>query len=85
MGFGNEDLKSRIENLSEGQKKKVFLAKSITEEANVYFWDEPLNYMDLLTKIQIEEMILKYKPTMIVIEHDSDFCQAIGTKQINLD
>ena len=72
-------------DMSEGQKKKVLIAKSISEKANIYIWDEPLNYIDILTRIQIEEAILKYRPTIIFVEHDETFIQKIATKVIKLD
>ena len=70
--------------MSEGQKKKVLIAKSISESAHLYIWDEPLNYIDILTRIQIEEAILKYKPTIIFVEHDDTFIQKVATKVVNL-
>ncbi len=44
-----------------------------------------LNYIDILTKIQIEEAILNYKPTLIFVEHDETFTQKVATKIINLN
>lgn len=85
MGFSNSDFNNKIEEMSEGQKKKVLIAKSISENANIYIWDEPLNYIDILTRLQIEEAILKYKPTMIFIEHDETFIKNIAKKVIKLD
>ena len=73
-----------IQEMSEGQKKKVLIAKSISESAHLYIWDEPLNYIDILTRIQIEEAILKYKPTIIFVEHDDTFIQKVATKVVNL-
>ena len=70
--------------MSEGQKKKILIAKSISEQANLYIWDEPLNYIDILTRIQIEEAILKYKPTIIFVEHDETFINKIATKVVQL-
>ncbi len=84
MGFSQLDLEKCIEELSEGQKKKVLLSKSISESANIYIWDEPLNYIDILTRMQIEEAILKYKPTLIFIEHDETFIKKIATKVLPL-
>ena len=54
-------MKKDIQDFSGGQKKKVLIAKSISEQANIYIWDEPLNYIDILTREQIEEAILNYK------------------------
>lgn len=62
----------------------MLIAKSISEQANIYIWDEPLNYIDILTRIQIEEVILKYNPTLIFVEHDETFVEKVSTKIINL-
>ncbi len=85
MGVSNLEFEKNIENMSEGQKKKVLIAKSISETANIYIWDEPLNYIDILTRIQIEEAILKYMPTLIFVEHDETFVKKVATKVINLN
>ena len=85
MGFSKLEFEKNIEQMSEGQKKKVLLAKSISESANIYIWDEPLNYIDILTRIQLEESILKYKPTIIFVEHDEAFIKNVATKVINLE
>ena len=84
MGFSNSEFNKDINQMSEGQKKKILIAKSISEQANFYIWDEPLNYIDILTRIQIEEAILKYKPTLIFVEHDETFIKKISTKVIEL-
>lgn len=84
MGLTNVEFDRDIEQMSEGQKKKVLIAKSIVETANIYIWDEPLNYIDILTRIQIEETILKYKPTLIFVEHDETFIKNVATKVIEL-
>ena len=84
MGFYNSEFNKDIKQMSEGQKKKVLIAKSITESANIYIWDEPLNYIDILTRIQIEDAILKYKPTLIFVEHDETFIKKVATNIIQL-
>lgn len=85
MGFSNLEFEKEISMMSEGQKKKVLIAKSISEQAHIYIWDEPLNYIDILTRIQIEEAILKYKPTIIFVEHDETFIKKVATKVIKLE
>ena len=84
MGFSKSEFDKDIMQMSEGQKKKILIAKSISEQANLYIWDEPLNYIDILTRIQIEEAILKYKPTIIFVEHDETFINKIATKVVQL-
>ena len=73
-----------LSNLSAGQKKKVLLAMSISQRANLYIWDEPMNYIDVISRIQIEELLLCYKPTILFVEHDHAFCDAVATKVISL-
>ena len=85
MGFSKENFNTNIQEMSDGQKKKVLIAKSISEQANIYIWDEPLNYIDILTRIQIEDTILNYKPTLIFVEHDETFTQKLATKIIKLE
>lgn len=85
MGFSKSDFDTEIGGMSEGQKKKVLIAKSISEQANIYIWDEPLNYIDILTRIQIEDAILKYEPTLVFVEHDEAFTEKVATKIIKLE
>lgn len=85
MGFSKDDFDKNLQSLSEGQKKKVLIAKSFSENANIYIWDEPLNYIDIITREQIENSILKYKPTLIFVEHDENFVSNIANKIINLE
>ena len=85
MGLSKSDFDTDIAEMSEGQKKKVLIAKSISEQASIYIWDEPLNCIDILTRIQIEDAILNYKPTLIFVEHDETFIKKVATKIINLE
>ena len=84
LGVTASEFEKDISSYSEGQKKKVLLAKSMTESADLYIWDEPFNYIDILSRIQIEEMLLKYQPTMIFVEHDKTFIGHVANKQILL-
>lgn len=84
LGVNKDKLDKNLSDLSEGQKKKVMIARSISESSEIYIWDEPLNYLDIQSREQIESMILKYKPTMLFIEHDEIFINKIANKIINL-
>lgn len=84
MDFSRKQFEKDIRDFSGGQKKKVLLAKSLAEPAHVFLWDEPLNFIDVFSRIQIEELILKYKTTMIFVEHDRMFSEAITTKTVRL-
>ena len=58
MGFSRGQLEKDCSDFSGGQKKKVLIAGSLCEAAHLYLWDEPLNDIDLFTRIQIEELLL---------------------------
>ena len=73
-----------MSSLSAGQKKKVLLARSICQPANLHIWDEPMNYIDVISRMQIEELLLTYKPTILFVEHDKTFCENIATKVVKL-
>ena len=73
-----------IEEYSEGQKKKVLLAASLLMPAHIYIWDEPLNYIDVFSRMQIEKLLLDYEPTMLFVEHDIRFREKVATKTITL-
>ncbi len=84
LDFSRLHFEMAINSFSEGQKKKLLIAKSLAAPAHLYIWDEPLNYIDLLSRMQIEELIIQYKPTMLFVEHDRFFCEKIATGIINL-
>ena len=73
-----------MSSLSAGQKKKVLIAKSICEKANLHIWDEPMNYIDVISRMQIENLLLEYAPTILFVEHDSTFCRNVATKTVVL-
>ncbi len=84
MDFSRVQFEKRIEDFSGGQKKKVLLAKSLCEQAHLYIWDEPLNFVDIFSRMQIEELILKYQPTMLMVEHDRTFVKKVATKVVEI-
>ena len=76
--------KKTLQEFSEGQKKKVLIASSLMTPAHLYIWDEPLNYIDVFSRMQIEELLLKYQPTMIVVDHDIRFQEKIATRVVKM-
>ena len=71
-------------SLSEGQKKKVLLARSICQPKHLHIWDEPMNYIDIISRMQIEQLLLTFQPTILFVEHDKAFCESVATKIIKL-
>lgn len=79
LDFSRVQFEKRIEEYSGGQKKKVLIAKSLCEQAHLYLWDEPLNFIDIFSRMQIEQLIKQYAPTMLMVEHDKSFVGEIAT------
>ena len=77
-------LEKDMSNLSAGQKKKILLAKSISDRSHLYIWDEPMNYVDVISRMQLEEVLLQYQPTLLFVEHDKSFCNNVATKTVEL-
>lgn len=84
MDFERGQFDRNMEVFSEGQKKKVLIAKSLCEKAHLYVWDEPLNYLDIYTRMQIEQLISEFEPPMLLVEHDAAFREKIATERIVL-
>lgn len=74
-----------MKDFSQGQKKKVLLAKSICEPAHLYVWDEPFNYMDVYSRMQIEQLIVKFSPAMVLVEHDLAFRNAVAPQIVQIE
>ena len=84
LDFSRSQFDLELEELSAGQKKKLMLAESLCRRAHVYLWDEPLNYIDIYSRMQIEELIKEFSPTMVFVEHDAAFRNAVATRVISL-
>lgn len=84
LGLERRHLERPIERMSEGQRKKVLLALSFCKPAHLYLWDEPLNYIDVLARVQVEEAVLRSGPTMLFVEHDEAFARRAATRTIEL-
>ena len=84
LGVTKPQFEKDMGDFSAGQKKKVLIARSLSEKAHLHIWDEPLNYIDVLSRMQIEELLLTWKPTILFVEHDRAFCENVATKTVAL-
>ena len=85
LGFERVQFEKDMRDFSGGQKKKVLLAKSLSEQAHIYLWDEPFNFVDIVSRMQIEELILKWKPTLLFVEHDRAFQNAAANRVLQME
>ena len=84
LDFSRIQFEKDMKSFSEGQKKKVVIAKSLCEKAHLHIWDEPMNYIDVISRMQIEKLLMDFEPTILFVEHDITFCDNIATKTIEL-
>lgn len=84
LDFSRIQFEKDMSAFSGGQKKKVLIAKSLCEKAHLHIWDEPLNFIDIFSRMQIEELLLEYSPTLLFVEHDLEFCNNVATKVVKL-
>jgi lincosamide and streptogramin A transport system ATP-binding/permease protein len=84
LDFPRKEFERDMRAMSEGQKKKILIAASLCTPAHLYLWDEPLNFVDILSRIQIEDLIAQGDATMLLIEHDERFLDTIGARRLAL-
>lgn len=84
LAMNREELDRDFSAMSAGQKKKILIAGSLCEQAHLYIWDEPLNFVDVVSRMQIETLLSDFPSTMLFVEHDAAFCKKIATKTLTL-
>ena len=62
----------------------MLIASSLLTPAHLYIWDEPLNYIDIFSRMQIEKLLNEYQPTLLFVEHDVRFRELVANKILAL-
>ncbi|MEM0896752.1 MAG: ATP-binding cassette domain-containing protein [Verrucomicrobiota bacterium] len=75
--FTDERINDRIGNLSGGEKNRVLLAKILKRGGNVLIFDEPTNDLDLQTLRVLEEALINFEGTSLVVSHDRWFLDRV--------
>lgn len=84
LDFERVQFEKDMADYSGGQKKKVLIARSLCEQAHLYLWDEPLNFIDVYSRMQIETLLRDFAPTMLFVEHDRSFQEAVATRCVEI-
>ena len=62
----------------------MLIAGSLCKKSHLHIWDEPLNFIDVISRIQIEELLLEFQATALFVEYDTVFMERIANKVILL-
>ena len=76
---------SSIDKLSGGERNRLLLAKLFAQPANVYVLDEPTNDLDIETMELMEELLLDFNGTILLVSHDLEFLNNITTSVLSLE
>ena len=83
--FYSEGVFTRLSKLSGGERLRLKLFCLMQQDNNLLILDEPTNHIDINTKEVLEEALLSYKGTIIMISHDRYFINKVATRIIRIE
>ena len=83
--FSPERARAPITRLSGGERNRLLLAKLFAQPSNLLVMDEPTNDLDVETLELLEELLLDYKGTLLLVSHDRDFLDNVVTSTLVLE
>ena len=85
LGFDESEFSQRISTLSGGQKTRVALAKLLLEKPDIIILDEPTNHLDITSIAWLENYLLNYRGTVLIVSHDRYFLDKIVSRVIEIE
>ena len=85
LGLDRVYFEDKMENLSGEDKVKVLLAQALFGNPDILILDEPTNYLDINAKIWLENFLLTFDNTVIVVSHDRHFLNKVCTHMLDID
>ena len=85
LGISNDLFDEKMVNLKDKDKVKVLLAQALFGEPDILLLDEPTNGLDIQSKIWLEDFLIDYKGTIILVSHDRHFLNTVCTHMVDID
>jgi ATP-binding cassette subfamily F protein 3 len=85
FGFTGEDVLKAVAALSGGEKTKLCLARLLYHPANFIIFDEPTNHLDIDAREALENALLEYEGTCLIVSHDRYFLDRVVNKILYID
>ncbi|MCQ2368716.1 MAG: ATP-binding cassette domain-containing protein [Kiritimatiellae bacterium] len=83
--FSSERCRTPVKALSGGERARLMIAKLFMNPANLLIMDEPTNDLDIETLELLEEQLLNYKGTLLLVSHDREFLDNVVTSTLVLE
>lgn len=84
LGFPEDVWLKEVANFSGGEKNRIFLAKILLEEPNLLLLDEPTNYLDIESTSWLEEYLVNFEGSVVMVSHDRFFLNRVARKTVEL-
>ncbi len=85
MGFAESELSLPVSALSGGQNTRLELSRLLCREPDILMLDEPTNHLDIDALLWLEEFLISYKKTVLIISHDRYFLDRVTTKTLHVE
>jgi ATP-binding cassette subfamily F protein 3 len=85
LSFGDEQMQQLVNSFSGGWRMRLNLAQALMCRSDVLLLDEPTNHLDLDAVIWLQEWLIKYPGTLLLISHDRDFLDTITTHIVHIE
>src|SRR3984957_7582727 len=85
LGFSDEAQKQPLSSFSGGWRGRVALACVLFRQPNVLLLDEPTNHLDIESMVWLENFLMRYRETMVIISHDRDILNKTVDHILHLD
>lgn len=85
LGIKNEDFNKLMSEIKDKDKVKILLARALFGDPDILLLDEPTNGLDMESKVWLEEFLINFKNTVLVISHDRHFLNKVCTHMVDID